>query len=59
MKEEINKEYYQHKYDTTTHPGLKEYYRLRLEGHRPGCALDMEEIYAPCRCGVHKDQDEI
>ena len=60
MKSKNDKEYYRRKYETTTHPGLKEYYRLRMEGHTPGCALDIEENYANCRCGQDKDgQDDI
>jgi hypothetical protein len=31
------------------------YKKLRSEGHRPGCALDMVELYAACRCGIDKD----
>lgn len=52
-------EYYKHKYETTVHPGLKQYYRRRMEGHTSGCALDMIENYIPCRCGVDKDKGEI
>ena len=52
-------EYYKHKYETTSLPSLKKYYRLRMEDHTPGCALDMIENYAPCRCGIDKDKDEI
>lgn len=35
--------------------GYKQYLKRIAEGHRPGCALDMVEEYAACRCGVDKE----
>jgi hypothetical protein len=39
-------EYYKHKYETTFHPALKEFYRLRMEGHSALCAVNMIEDFA-------------
>jgi hypothetical protein len=52
-------EYHKYKYETTFHPALKEFYRLRMEGHSALCAINMIEDYAPCRCGTDKDKGEI
>lgn len=35
--------------------GYRQYLKRRSEGHRPGCALDMVEEYAACRCGMDKE----
>ena len=54
-----DKEYYKHKYEITAHPGLKEFYKLRLEGHTALCAITMVEDHMHCICKDIPEEDKI
>ena len=55
MKDKELYEYHKHKYEITAHPALKKYYRLRMEGHNPMCAINMIETFDACSCGIDKE----